>query len=64
MKVICCNNSSVESHLTIDKIYNVISQTGAGFVVISDDGDIKEYFRYRFKTMDQVRSSKIDQILD
>lgn len=72
MKVVCIDNDYGHVYLTIGKIYttlidynNVAVWLGLpDSILIKNDGDhTKFYSRDKFKTLDEIRDEKLDQIL-
>ena len=63
IKIICINNSMVEPHLTLHKVYEV-EHIGNFYKVRNDEGNLREYSTKRFIPISELRERQIKSVLD
>jgi hypothetical protein len=66
MKLICINNTGLDRHLTIGKIYSLeyIDTFKHGSVIKNDMSFYDIYPMWRFKPLYEIRDKKINVILN
>jgi hypothetical protein len=66
MKLICINNTGLDRHLTIGKIYSLeyIDTFNHGSVIKNDMNFYDIYPMWRFKPLYEIRDKKINVILN
>ena len=66
MKLICINNTGLDRHLTIGKIYSLeyIDTFNHGSVIKNDMNFYDIYPIWRFKPLYEIRDKKINGILN
>ena len=62
MRVVCKNISTVETLLTIDKIYDVISTKLSQCLIEDDSGAKRWYNNSRFEDLSNIRHVKLKQL--
>ena len=65
-KIVCIDNIGMETHLTINKLYEIadILYDNQTFQVLNDNNAVYGYYKWRFISLAEFRQKRIDEILN
>ena len=61
MKVICIDDEFTDRPITYGKIYDV-EEDEVWYRVLDDSGRISSYYKWRFKSIEELRDDKLKEI--